>query len=780
MKAPPVRRASFKHLTNASKSLLTTLDRPMKHGLSDSKVVRGLPGWDYGAGAKASGSIHREKYVTIHTQEGTVVGEFLVGATSLKEIIIRLGTGTIQTGFNNIIVELKSSQATQWEDRSNLPANPDLQQLLNQWQLLYPAAIQILSPDVNLSSAFEANTVTNVSTQDIVELNYNFRIALNNWFNFSDFARIDRRLRTELNVLDRVLVVIISEQLQVWQLPWHFWEFFNDYTQAIEVFAKPRFADVRQIDRHRKNKVNILTLSGRDPRLTLTLPFLKTLPQAHSQPLETTSAYEIANQLNQSQPWDILIFNGHGDTVRYQYFGDGVIYLDNDTPLEISRLKTEIQTAVDRGLQIAIFNCCNGLGLAEQLSDLNIPYIIVMREIVPNQCAQDFLQQLLTRYSQGDSFPAAFRQARQSLCLSPGGFTQFADWLPILFHNPLSHHVTWRDLSAPKFRNLIPDRLSKICNYLGQPNHQISTSIILGLCGSLLAFNTQSQPQIVAWENIIIDRIQAIPVEMMPKSPSKVTIVNYDALDLLGHVSSDLEIQQLIDLVEQETKPAAWGINFVMNNSTIFDRSNVIRCRKDKVSRDPAADRYLHLSRCDRQLINTLPGKFNLDDLTDRDFRLNFSLLNQIEHININDIANLSTVEIERKFNHKIILVGNFDGREINLLAKKAMAIDRVIRLHDPQYPLPLFVNRSVGEQFLWIFGWSILAGVLAWRSKWQLLLIVGILGEILIAGVLLALSQGVPILVPPISMIAVGGVVRILKIARSERNIRYLPNSID
>ena len=158
-----------------------------------------------------------------------------------------------------------------------------------------------------------------------------------------------------------------------------------------------------------------------------------------------------------------MIFNGHGDTIQYRAFQDGVIYLDNDTPLEISRLKIEIQIAVDRGLQIAIFNCCNGLGLAEQLSDLNIPYIIVMREIVPNQCAQNFLRQLLDLYSQGDSFPAAFKQARQSLRLSPGGFAQFADWLPILFHNPLSHHVTWRvGYFRPKSSRLATISVSQI------------------------------------------------------------------------------------------------------------------------------------------------------------------------------------------------------------------------------------------------------------------------------------------------------------------------------
>jgi hypothetical protein len=135
----------------------------------------------------------------------------------MKTIIIRLGRGTIEDGFNNINVELKSG-TTQWEDSSNLPPNPQLQQLLNEWQLLYPVAIQLLSSNINLSPklpTFDEDAVTNVSSQDMVELNYSFRVAINNWFNFGDFGRIERRLRTDLNIRDRILLIIISEELNI-------------------------------------------------------------------------------------------------------------------------------------------------------------------------------------------------------------------------------------------------------------------------------------------------------------------------------------------------------------------------------------------------------------------------------------------------------------------------------------------------------------------------------------------------------------------------------------
>jgi hypothetical protein len=86
----------------------------------------------------------------------------------------------------------------------------------------------------------------------------------------------------------------------------------------------------------------------------------------------------------------------------------GAIYLDKKTSIEIDKIKKDLRQAVDRGLQIAIFNCCSGLGLSQELADLNIPYLIVMRSQISDQLAQQFCRDLLLHYSQGYLFTAAF------------------------------------------------------------------------------------------------------------------------------------------------------------------------------------------------------------------------------------------------------------------------------------------------------------------------------------------------------------------------------------
>lgn len=44
---------------------------------------------------------------------------------------------------------------------------------------------------------------------------------------------------------------------------------------------------------------------------------------------------------------------------------------------------------------IAIFNSCDGLGLAQELADLHIPQMIVIKEPVPDKLAQEFLKYFL-------------------------------------------------------------------------------------------------------------------------------------------------------------------------------------------------------------------------------------------------------------------------------------------------------------------------------------------------------------------------------------------------
>ncbi len=86
----------------------------------------------------------------------------------------------------------------------------------------------------------------------------------------------------------------------------------------------------------------------------------------------------------------MLFFAGHSHTQEET----GVIYI-NENPtnnsLPIAQLAEALKAAIEKGLKIAIFNSCDGLGLGDGLEKLNIPTTIVMREPVPIGLRKNFL-----------------------------------------------------------------------------------------------------------------------------------------------------------------------------------------------------------------------------------------------------------------------------------------------------------------------------------------------------------------------------------------------------
>ncbi|MEL7124344.1 MAG: PsbP-related protein, partial [Bacteroidota bacterium] len=121
-----------------------------------------------------------------------------------------------------------------------------------------------------------------------------------------------------------------------------------------------------------------------------------------------------------------------------------IISINSTESLSLSELKHGLKLAIQRGLKLAIFNSCDGLGLAKELENLGIPQVIIMREPVPDQVAQNFLKYFLDEFSQGQSIYIAVRRARERLhddgweLKIPG-----ATWLPIICQNPATKPLVW-------------------------------------------------------------------------------------------------------------------------------------------------------------------------------------------------------------------------------------------------------------------------------------------------------------------------------------------------
>ncbi|NEQ52609.1 MAG: CHASE2 domain-containing protein, partial [Leptolyngbya sp. SIO3F4] len=159
---------------------------------------------------------------------------------------------------------------------------------------------------------------------------------------------------------------------------------------------------------------------------------LEAIPGAEVTFLVEPQRQEITEQLWE-QHWDLLFFAGHGRTEA----GAGKIFINPQESLTLEELKYGLREAVRQGLQLAIFNACDGLGLATALAPLGLPQMILMREPVPDRVAQTFLKYFLDAYVTGESLYLSARQARERLQGLEDRFP-CASWLPIIFQiNPL-------------------------------------------------------------------------------------------------------------------------------------------------------------------------------------------------------------------------------------------------------------------------------------------------------------------------------------------------------
>ena len=190
-------------------------------------------------------------------------------------------------------------------------------------------------------------------------------------------------------------------------------------------------------------KVKILAILGdrtgidiqKDQTMLEKLPYVAVTFLVEPQP------QELNDQL-WAQPWKIFFFAGHSASRAKSQTGQ--ISINPRESLTIPELEYALKQAIAQGLELAIFNSCDGLGLAANLADLHIPQMIIMREPVPDRVAQEFLKYFLEAFSAGKSLMASVRQAREKL---QGIEDEFpcASWLPVIFQNPAEVPRTWEE-----------------------------------------------------------------------------------------------------------------------------------------------------------------------------------------------------------------------------------------------------------------------------------------------------------------------------------------------
>ncbi len=281
---------------------------------------------------------------------------------------------------------------------------------------------------------------------------------LRTWLDSEYFRPLYRRLLAELNRDEKIRVLIRTKDQQLQKLPWHLWELFELYPQAEFALSSTRFICQSKTKANSRTKVRILAILGHSQGINIAQDrqLLEKLPHAEIVFLVEPQQHQINEQLWEKS-WDIIFFAGHSETEGEK----GRIYLNQTDSLTLDELAFAFKKAVQKGLQLAIFNSCDGLGLAKQLGDLAIPQMIVMRELIPDKIAHEFLKYFLTAFASGTSCYLAAREARERL---QGWEHKFpcASWLPVIYQNLAQEPFRWPEELLPWWKSLQTIRLKKL------------------------------------------------------------------------------------------------------------------------------------------------------------------------------------------------------------------------------------------------------------------------------------------------------------------------------
>jgi hypothetical protein len=261
--------------------------------------------------------------------------------------------------------------------------------------------------------------------------------------------------RKKITSKDEVQIIVQTEDRQLRGLPWQEWDTLAGYTtQGVEVaISATNFKRLTQKQTPQlRATVRILVVFGDDE-----LDFdeekhaLERLRQYGGEPhiLDKPTRAALEKSLKDRQGWNIFFFAGHSWSDRHGRIGQIKINPADDSQgiVEIAELKDLLKGAIENKLQLAIFNSCDGLGLANQLTELSLPYCIVMREEVGSSVAGELLKHFLASFVKGRSLFASMSAARQQLQQK---FVPGKSWLPVIVVNPLARELTWNRLFSER------------------------------------------------------------------------------------------------------------------------------------------------------------------------------------------------------------------------------------------------------------------------------------------------------------------------------------------
>ncbi len=473
-----------------------------------------------------------------------------------KLVILKLGEGNLETGFPIILQIGEENTRPTVEITGKLPPNPEITHHYHHWQSIY-RNLKLSSRPIGLPKT----TITPNTLSECQQAADNFKAHLNNWLAADSFRQIREKFLEKLALEDNIRVLLQTKDFQLQQLPWHLWDLLERYTKAEIALSSPVYEQVNQT-RYIGEKVKILAILGNSQGIDTQTDrsLLESLPNADVTFLVEPERQEINDRL-WDQHWQILFFAGHSSTQKLN--DTGKIYINQTESLTITQLKYALSKAVAKGLQLAIFNSCDGLGLAREFASLQIPQIIVMREPVPDKVAHQFLKYFLSAFSQCNSCYLAVREARERL---QGLETQYpcASWLPVIYQNPAEVPLTWQELCSQNIsdssQTLVTSKITKKKKLFDFLVMLVTSTLITGLVMGMRYLGLLQSLELKAFDQLLQMRPSEKPdSRLLIVAVTEEDVSNQKAEKLRGSLSDKSLARLLAELAKYQ--PAVIGLD---------------------------------------------------------------------------------------------------------------------------------------------------------------------------------------------------------------------------
>jgi branched-chain amino acid transport system substrate-binding protein len=351
-----------------------------------------------------------------------------------KLVVLNIDEGSFEQGFP-VSLEISEDSPTFFKEKVTLPPAPEIPRLYQEWQDKYRELGQKIR-----QLGIPAFQLTNVSVvENEKKARKELENALREWFSQLAWEKLQVRIEARTQLDESIRIIVDTQNIYLKKLPWHLWQLFNNRPHAEFALKSEHTLPNKPL----KRPVKILAIFGGSEGLDLTSD-KKLISILDRQGAKVTSLEQPRlSELNESlwkQHWDILFFAGHSSSA--EEFKTGEIQINDSESIPLNLLEHALKTAVKNGLKLAIFNSCDGLGLAHELRNVKVPQMIVMREPVPDEVAREFLKYFLEDFSQGHPLYSAVRNARQQLQWMELKFP-CATWLPVICQNPAARPLVW-------------------------------------------------------------------------------------------------------------------------------------------------------------------------------------------------------------------------------------------------------------------------------------------------------------------------------------------------